>query len=538
MNNRPAVTSSSSVSSVNTVNGARHRIVSQFENRYSEDDVKVAILSWLQRIKDDSAAALHEAAFKAAYQSMIDFCHTDEQIGSPDNIRRLGIVKESATEACKLVRDPIDKIRALSLLIYAEYHRVALSVKGEPDWKLGKQRANHLFRLCVENLAVLSYAANEELGRSIWGLVKDNKKRWRFLREFSNLGAAIAFLRPLGKNGDRPKFQDAEDAVIHACEKDREIMGYAVINHIVSEPRLRITYKVFTRGVYCLATCEDGIRLVCGDGSGTLKVLNLATGLELHVLKGHTKRVCCCALFENDTQMVSTSWDCTLKIWNIVSGEEIQTLKGHHSIVWSCCVLQGNSGLISASRDKTLKVWDLATGKNTLTLEGHTDEVKCCVVFANNTRVISGSGDKTLKLWDLNTGKVIRTFSDHKKPVMCCSILSGRYLVSGSWDATIKIWNIRSGEVTLTLFGHTDAITSFSVFRGDTMMASSGEDRSVCLWDLFQGTKLLKLDDHVLPVKCCSVFGNGTRLVSGSLDGTLKIWDLPISLRPKLKKLR
>jgi len=114
---------------------------------------------------------------------------------------------------------------------------------------------------------------------------------------------------------------------------------------------------------------------VSASQDGTLKVWDLASGVELHTLKGHANGVMAVAVTPDGQQAVSASYDRTLKIWDLASGIELRTLEGHADWVHAVAVTPDGRQAVSASLDRTLKVWDLASGVELRTLKGHAASV-------------------------------------------------------------------------------------------------------------------------------------------------------------------
>ena len=143
---------------------------------------------------------------------------------------------------------------------------------------------------------------------------------------------------------------------------------------------------------------------------------------------GHSRSVSAVAWSPDGSKLVSGSQDETVKVWDVASGLEVCTLRGHEEDVNSVAWSPDGSKLVSGSEDMTVKVWDATTGKEVCTLKGHTkDNTKCtctpphaienplnpCPVMGHRFPVVSlafAPDNKTLvsvayrsvKLWDLS----------------------------------------------------------------------------------------------------------------------------------------
>ena len=124
----------------------------------------------------------------------------------------------------------------------------------------------------------------------------------------------------------------------------------------------RLTLDAFSSS-QCLniAFSPDGKRLAIGGDGSTVKICDVATGEELHTLRGHTADVCSVAfsLDPDGRWLASAGEDSTVKIWDShAGGAAVRTIRGHMALVDSVAFTP-DGRLVSGSRDRTAKVWDL-----------------------------------------------------------------------------------------------------------------------------------------------------------------------------------
>ena len=65
------------------------------------------------------------------------------------------------------------------------------------------------------------------------------------------------------------------------------------------------------------------------EGRGWVRLFDLDTGNERHVLMGHREPVTSVAFSPDGKTLASTSWDQTARLWDCATGQEIRELKGH-----------------------------------------------------------------------------------------------------------------------------------------------------------------------------------------------------------------
>jgi WD40 repeat protein len=129
----------------------------------------------------------------------------------------------------------------------------------------------------------------------------------------------------------------------------------------------------------------------------------------------------------------------------VAEGLLIRTLEGHSYSVTAVTLSADSQTIVSGSFDKTIKVWESDFGDCLRTLEGHSSSVISVAVSADGRTVISGSSDNTIKVWDINSGDCLRTLNGHSEAVSAVALSTdGLTLVSGSADKTIKIWDLKN----------------------------------------------------------------------------------------------
>jgi WD40 repeat protein len=267
----------------------------------------------------------------------------------------------------------------------------------------------------------------------------------------------------------------------------------------------------------------------------TLKVWDLATGVAVHTLSGHTKQINAMALTPDGRLVISASNDHTLKVWDVATGDLRWTLTGHTDSVNAVAETPDGQRAVSASMDNTLKVWDLATGVAVHTLSGHTEQINAMALTPDGRLVISSSNDHTLKVWDVATGAEICTLEGHTPRVLQVGVTADGqrvFTLSGSnWETsystnTFRVWVLTTGMQVCTLIG--PPVNAVGPTRdGRWVVIIFGKD--VCT------IRDPATDDalRTLPSRrygCAAITRDGFRAISisgGSVGGDrLTIWDL------------
>jgi WD40 repeat protein len=94
----------------------------------------------------------------------------------------------------------------------------------------------------------------------------------------------------------------------------------------------------------------------------------------IRTLYGHTF----VALTPDGLRIVSGYGSQTLRVWDLDSGQALTTLEGHKDSVGAVAVTPDGRRAVSASVDRTLRVWDLESGRTIRTLEGQYERSQHC----------------------------------------------------------------------------------------------------------------------------------------------------------------
>jgi WD40 repeat protein len=280
-----------------------------------------------------------------------------------------------------------------------------------------------------------------------------------------------------------------------------------------------ITSVVFT---------PDGKTLASTGEDKTIKLWDVATGIELRTIPAHTGEVNALALSVDGKTLASGSDDHTIKLWDISNGNELKTLGGHELSVSSIAFSPDGKTLASGSFDKTIKLWDVSSGQLLKTLSGHESYISRLVFSPDGRTILSGGGDdNTIKLWDVSSGALQSTLSGHTKTVNTIAVSpDGKLIASASSDETVKLWDAATGKELRSIkqIGEPNALC----FRKDSRTLAIGyRGQAVKLYDTQSGIKQGDYGDFIFAGTTAVAFSpDGATLVCGEKTGEIFSWDI------------
>jgi WD40 repeat protein len=110
-----------------------------------------------------------------------------------------------------------------------------------------------------------------------------------------------------------------------------------------------------------LAMSPDGKLIACGV-KHAVKLFSI-DGKLLKTFVGHKKFVTTVEFSPDGSMIASGSQDKTVKLWNVATGLEIRTFKGHKDEVFSVAFRPDGKVIASGSKDQTVRLWRTKGGR-------------------------------------------------------------------------------------------------------------------------------------------------------------------------------
>jgi WD40 repeat protein len=250
------------------------------------------------------------------------------------------------------------------------------------------------------------------------------------------------------------------------------------------------TFKGHEGPVTWVAFSADGKHLASGTGwNGLVKVWDVDKESAVHTVKTnawqHNNAVL--AFSPNGKRLACGTERSTVQVVDVATGQELHLLKGLNvtEIVFS----PDGERLLTASQDGSVRVWDVAKGVELHHLKGHTGAVTCVAFSRDGKRVASGGGDRTVRVWDAATWKELHTLKAHAGGPASLGLriaftADGKRLSLVSADRSVQVWDAGSGEELCLHQGHSSGLRVASFSPDGKRIACAGASWTPEVWVL------------------------------------------------------
>jgi WD40 repeat protein len=138
------------------------------------------------------------------------------------------------------------------------------------------------------------------------------------------------------------------------------------------------------------------------DGStDTIDVWQLPSLLHTRLQPNHKDNLNNVCVSADGALLATSAWDGQIKVWNVASGAEIHTIKGQLIAYISLAFSPDGSRLAAGAWDGSVTLWDMSAWNQVGHWKAHAHyAIGTCFVAGGNVLITHGSPDKEWGHWE------------------------------------------------------------------------------------------------------------------------------------------
>uniref|UniRef100_A0A8D9ERW0 Uncharacterized WD repeat-containing protein alr3466 n=1 Tax=Cacopsylla melanoneura TaxID=428564 RepID=A0A8D9ERW0_9HEMI len=282
-----------------------------------------------------------------------------------------------------------------------------------------------------------------------------------------------------------------------------------------------------------LSVSSDSVFLLIACDNNQMYLYTLATGTEIHCLKGHKSKIKSICLANDNQRAVAVGLDARIYVYDLHSGHLCRIISTPHNTPLTNVMVTDKDDFLITSGGTRLTFWSFRKEDNEFAEEPepsrkasskrpHSSVITCLDVSRDGTVAVTGGMDCLVNVWQMNSHELQSTMEGHLNTVSCVAISPNSiFAVSGSEDNTAKVWGLTLGSVVSTFNSHQSTILAVAVLSDSRRVVTSDKAGVIAVW-VADNAQLLY--SALGPSKCLTVTHNMKYIVSGDDDNSLRIW--------------
>jgi hypothetical protein len=272
--------------------------------------------------------------------------------------------------------------------------------------------------------------------------------------------------------------------------------------------------------VSSLAFAGDGSQIFVGDITGTVHIIDFASGVIQSSFVAHTAPVSAMTFSPDGLTLVTAkgesvpagtpNTDSSIKFWT-AAGQLSRESTGYTTPVTSIAYSPDALQIASGDTAGAVYILDAVTGAQQFLLQGHTARVNDVAFSLDGRFLASGGDDGVIQLYDVASSATVvgvigtltevsgrAVFSLDFSPDSTLLASAGGALIAPSQDNAVRLWDITGaaagGVQVVDLLGHTNVVTSVAFSPDGTALASISTDGTARFWGVVElGTGFAEL---------------------------------------------
>lgn len=244
-----------------------------------------------------------------------------------------------------------------------------------------------------------------------------------------------------------------------------------------------------TDSIYCIHFLSEQNRLLIGQGSGGVHIVDLAANKEERLLKLHDQAVFSILQSSKHNLLFTVGGDGIVCVLNLQTLEVLQRIRLSEKKLRAIVINKNQDRIYVGCGDGSIVELSLPSLKISHRFQAHGIDfsVNALSFSPDETKLLSGSRDAHLNIFRLDNYELISSIPAHNFAIYDIAFdPTGKYFATASRDKSVKIWDYNSLSVLERLEGndgkgHINSVNKL-LWLEDGSLLSAGDDRAVQAW--------------------------------------------------------
>ena len=301
--------------------------------------------------------------------------------------------------------------------------------------------------------------------------------------------------------------------------------------HVLNKETEDLILVVRHEDISGLSLSPDGSKYISKENS---QIFVHDADTQAILYEFNTSRTTRYFVWSPDSSQLIASGDGTVRIWDVTTGEQLHVIEGYFILPLLNELSPDNTSFAFGASDNTVRVRDLNTGEQSLVLSGHTDEITSLNWSPSGEFIASGSVDGTVRVWNTTIGELVQVIDPMGRVSVVAWSPDGDLLATSVTDLTdltypyrIRIWDTTTWEQRYQLFRNDGTVENMAWTPDSSRVVSTSSPRESegYVWNIRTQTRLRRFrhDRHTTQM---ALSPDGRTVAIGSGDDTIYLWDV------------